>query len=180
MEVSARCFAMASPTCALQSPYLYPLPRSLHCDRYFHDAWNVFDFLVIVASFLPFGSNQIAILRLMRLLRLLKLVCLVATAASAHSFCCYINLHTQPRLSTPAGASAAKASNSGDRTAQVLPVHWLCHVDGLYAVLLVGSHWGNECSSTVLCARAAQPKLTCVCVCVAVFARCSSWLATTL
>lgn len=86
MEVSARCFAMALPTCALQSPYLCPLPRSLHCARYFHDAWNVFDFLVIVASFLPFGSNQIAILRLMRLLRLLKLVCLGITAASTHSF----------------------------------------------------------------------------------------------
>lgn len=50
------------------------------------DGWNIFDFLVVVASFLPFGSGQIAILRLMRLLRLLKLVHTVRSALRTSSF----------------------------------------------------------------------------------------------
>ena len=42
--------------------------------RYFSDAWNVFDFIIVAAVFLPFGGSSIAILRLLRLLRVLKLV----------------------------------------------------------------------------------------------------------
>lgn len=43
--------------------------------RYFRDPWNVFDFVVVTASFLPIGAGQaIVVLRLVRLLRVLKLV----------------------------------------------------------------------------------------------------------
>lgn len=41
---------------------------------YFNDAWNVFDFIIVAAAFLPFGGSSIAILRLLRLLRVLKLI----------------------------------------------------------------------------------------------------------
>lgn len=42
--------------------------------RYFSDPWNVFDFIIVVACFLPFQGNGITVLRLLRLLRVLKLV----------------------------------------------------------------------------------------------------------
>jgi len=41
---------------------------------YFTDGWNIFDFLIVAAAFLPFGGSSIAILRLLRLLRVLKLI----------------------------------------------------------------------------------------------------------
>ncbi|NQX97279.1 MAG: ion transporter [Flavobacteriales bacterium] len=41
---------------------------------YFNDGWNVFDFVIVTAAFLPFGGSSVAILRLLRLLRVLKLV----------------------------------------------------------------------------------------------------------
>ncbi|MBX2828600.1 MAG: ion transporter [Flavobacteriaceae bacterium] len=42
--------------------------------RYFYDGWNVFDFVIVAAAFLPFGGSSVAVLRLLRLLRVLKLV----------------------------------------------------------------------------------------------------------
>lgn len=42
--------------------------------RYFKDSWNVFDFIIVAAAFLPFGGNAVTVLRLLRLLRVLKLV----------------------------------------------------------------------------------------------------------
>jgi voltage-gated sodium channel len=43
--------------------------------KYFYDSWNIFDFIVVVGSFIPTGSgNLVTILRLMRLLRVLKLM----------------------------------------------------------------------------------------------------------
>lgn len=42
--------------------------------RYFKDPWNIFDFIIVAAAFLPFGGSSIAILRLLRLLRVLKLI----------------------------------------------------------------------------------------------------------
>lgn len=41
---------------------------------YFTDAWNIFDFIIVAAAFLPFGGGSVAILRLLRLLRVLKLI----------------------------------------------------------------------------------------------------------
>ncbi len=41
---------------------------------YFRDPWNVFDFTIVAASFLPFGGEYAVLLRLIRLLRVLKLV----------------------------------------------------------------------------------------------------------
>ncbi len=42
--------------------------------RYFADAWNVFDFLIVAACFLPFDNQYITVLRLIRLLRALRLL----------------------------------------------------------------------------------------------------------
>ncbi|HAS44881.1 MAG TPA: potassium transporter [Microscillaceae bacterium] len=42
--------------------------------RYFDDGWNIFDFVIVITAFLPFGGSSIAILRLLRLLRVLKLI----------------------------------------------------------------------------------------------------------
>lgn len=42
--------------------------------RYFADAWNVFDFLIIVICVLPVGGPFAAVLRLARALRLLRLI----------------------------------------------------------------------------------------------------------
>jgi voltage-gated sodium channel len=42
--------------------------------RYFNDGWNVFDFIIVTAAFMPFGGSSVAVLRLLRLLRVLKLV----------------------------------------------------------------------------------------------------------
>jgi len=42
--------------------------------RYFDDGWNIFDFIIVITAFLPFGGSSIAILRLLRLLRVLKLI----------------------------------------------------------------------------------------------------------
>ncbi|MEW7291237.1 ion transporter [Aquimarina sp. 2304DJ70-9] len=41
---------------------------------YFTDSWNIFDFIIVAAAFLPFAGSSIAILRLLRLLRVLKLI----------------------------------------------------------------------------------------------------------
>jgi voltage-gated sodium channel len=41
--------------------------------RYFDDAWNKFDFFIVVMSFLPAGGAAI-IMRLLRLMRVLKLL----------------------------------------------------------------------------------------------------------
>jgi voltage-gated sodium channel len=42
--------------------------------NYFHSKWNVFDFIIVVGSFLPGGGSMLTMLRLLRLLRVLKLV----------------------------------------------------------------------------------------------------------
>lgn len=42
--------------------------------RYFLDPWNVFDFVIVAACFLPFEGQAVTVLRLLRLLRVLKLV----------------------------------------------------------------------------------------------------------
>ena len=42
--------------------------------RYFLDPWNVFDFVIVAACFLPFDGSAVTVLRLLRLLRVLKLV----------------------------------------------------------------------------------------------------------
>ncbi|MGB1018785.1 MAG: ion transporter [Chitinophagales bacterium] len=42
--------------------------------NYFTDAWNIFDFIIVAAAFMPFGGSSVAVLRLLRLLRVLKLV----------------------------------------------------------------------------------------------------------
>ncbi|MGL5062795.1 MAG: ion transporter [Microcoleus sp.] len=42
--------------------------------RYFLDGWNILDFAIVVACFLPFDSNYVLAIRMVRLLRVLKLV----------------------------------------------------------------------------------------------------------
>ncbi len=45
-----------------------------HFYRYFKDPWNVFDFIIVAACFLPVDAQYVMVLRLARLLRVLKLV----------------------------------------------------------------------------------------------------------
>lgn len=42
--------------------------------RFARDGWNVFDFLIVGASFLPLGTASLPVLRLLRLLRFLRLL----------------------------------------------------------------------------------------------------------
>lgn len=42
--------------------------------RYFRDPWNIFDFLVVAACFLPMSPQYVTVLRLARLLRVMRLV----------------------------------------------------------------------------------------------------------
>ncbi len=42
--------------------------------RFFADPWNVFDFLVVAACFMPLDATYVTVLRLARLLRVLRLV----------------------------------------------------------------------------------------------------------
>lgn len=42
--------------------------------RYFLDPWNVFDFIIVVACFMPGAGDYVVVLRMARLLRVLKLV----------------------------------------------------------------------------------------------------------
>lgn len=42
--------------------------------RYFRDPWNIFDFAIVVAGYIPAAGPHTAILRLVRLLRVLRLV----------------------------------------------------------------------------------------------------------
>jgi voltage-gated sodium channel len=42
--------------------------------RYFTDPWNIFDFIIVAACFMPVDAQYVMVLRLARLLRVLKLV----------------------------------------------------------------------------------------------------------
>ena len=42
--------------------------------RYFYDPWNIFDFVIVAACFLPFDAEYVAVVRLLRLLRVIKLI----------------------------------------------------------------------------------------------------------
>ena len=53
--------------------------------QFFTDAWNVFDFLIVVVGLLPFGGSAVTALRLVRLLRVLKLVSSVPTTSTCHA-----------------------------------------------------------------------------------------------
>lgn len=54
---------------ALKITSSYPRPQN-----YFKDGWNVFDFVIVVLSFVPFAGNFAVVARLVRLLRILRLV----------------------------------------------------------------------------------------------------------
>lgn len=41
---------------------------------FFRDPWNVFDFVIVAACFLPFNGSAVTVLRLLRLLRVLRLL----------------------------------------------------------------------------------------------------------
>lgn len=42
--------------------------------NYFRDPWNVFDFTIVAAAFMPFAAQYATVLRLLRLLRVLRLL----------------------------------------------------------------------------------------------------------
>jgi voltage-gated sodium channel len=48
---------------------LYPRPQ-----RYFRDAWNCFDFAIIIVSLMPFAAGYSTVARLVRLLRITRLI----------------------------------------------------------------------------------------------------------
>jgi voltage-gated sodium channel len=48
---------------------LYPRPQ-----RYFRDAWNCFDFAIIIVSLMPFAAGYSTVARLIRLLRITRLI----------------------------------------------------------------------------------------------------------
>ena len=49
------------------------IAEGLHPLHYFNDSWNVFDFIIVVGSYIP-EPAKVTMLRLLRLLRVLKLV----------------------------------------------------------------------------------------------------------
>jgi voltage-gated sodium channel len=54
---------------ALRLVALYPRPQ-----RYFRDAWNCFDFAIIIVSLMPFAAGFSTVARLVRLLRITRLI----------------------------------------------------------------------------------------------------------
>ena len=54
---------------ALRLIALYPRPQ-----RYFRDAWNCFDFAIIIVSLMPFAAGYSTVARLVRLLRITRLI----------------------------------------------------------------------------------------------------------
>ncbi len=48
-----------------------------HPWRYFTNGWNLFDFSIVAACFLPLGGSYVAVLRLFRLLRVIRLVSII-------------------------------------------------------------------------------------------------------
>ncbi|WP_397595469.1 ion transporter [Silanimonas sp.] len=87
--------------------------------RYFHDAWNVFDFAIVVACLLPLGSQSATVLRLLRLLRVLRLV------------------HALPRLQVLVG-TLLKSLPSMGYVGLFLAMHF--YVYGVAAVFLFGEN----------------------------------------
>jgi voltage-gated sodium channel len=94
--------------------------------RYFLDAWNVFDFVIVVACLLPLGSQSATVLRLLRLLRVLRLV------------------HALPRLQVLVG-TLLKSLPSMGYVGLFLAMHF--YVYGVAAVFLFGEndpvHFGS-------------------------------------
>ena len=94
--------------------------------RYFLDAWNVFDFAIVVACLLPLGSQSATVLRLLRLLRVLRLV------------------HALPRLQVLVG-TLLKSLPSMGYVGLFLAMHF--YVYGVAAVFLFGEndpvHFGS-------------------------------------
>ena len=87
--------------------------------RYFRDAWNVFDFAIVVACLLPLGSQSATVLRLLRLLRVLRLV------------------HALPRLQVLVG-TLLKSLPSMGYVGLFLAMHF--YVYGVAAVFLFGEN----------------------------------------
>ncbi len=91
-------------------------PKPWH---YFRDAWNVFDFAIVVACLLPLGSQSATVLRLLRLLRVLRLV------------------HALPRLQVLVG-TLLKSLPSMGYVGLFLVMHF--YVYGVAAVFLFGEN----------------------------------------
>lgn len=87
--------------------------------RFFNDAWNVFDFAIVVACLLPLGSQSATVLRLLRLLRVLRLV------------------HALPRLQVLVG-TLLKSLPSMGYVGLFLAMHF--YVYGVAAVFLFGEN----------------------------------------
>ena len=67
--VNAICLASSSSSCSSGSASYWPRPLA-----FFRNGWNVFDFIVIGAAFVPGIRQNATLLRLVRLLRVVRLV----------------------------------------------------------------------------------------------------------
>jgi voltage-gated sodium channel len=94
--------------------------------RYFRDPWNVFDFTIVAASFLPFAGQGVVVLRLIRLLRVLRLV------------------HALPKLQLLVGALLKSLPSMGYVSLLLLLLFYIFAVSGTF---LFGHndprHWGT-------------------------------------
>jgi voltage-gated sodium channel len=82
--------------------------------RFFHDPWNVFDFVIVAAAFMPMGSQYVTVLRLARLLRVLRLV------------------HALPRLQILVGALLKSVPSMGYVSLLLLLIFYVYAVAGVF------------------------------------------------
>lgn len=82
--------------------------------RYFSDAWNIFDFVVVAFAFMPMGSQYATVLRLVRLLRVLRLV------------------HALPRLQVLVGALLKSVPSMGYVSLLLLLIFYVYAVAGVF------------------------------------------------
>ena len=65
---------------------LYPRPQ-----RYFRDAWNCFDFAIIIVSLMPFAAGFSTVARLVRLLRITRLITKIHRTTGYRIYACTVN-----------------------------------------------------------------------------------------
>ena len=80
--------------------------------RYFLDPWNIFDFVIVVACFIPGMGQYAVVLRLLRLLRVLKLV---GNEGPMQKVLTGYTAKKKKSLEKPAGCTSHKSTNSARR-----------------------------------------------------------------
>nr|MBA3332508.1 ion transporter [Actinomycetota bacterium] len=78
--VNAACLAVFIAELGLRITAYWPRPW-----RFFTNGWNIFDFVVVMAAFVPGIRQNSTLLRLVRLLRIVRLVRCFPTFACSYS-----------------------------------------------------------------------------------------------